>query len=194
MLNDGLTNVYVDRLLAVDPSLSCTGYALFDCGELRTCGVFKTTPADPLRDRLGYAAGLLAEHTNLDLLVIEWPQIYARAKSKGDPNDLLMVAGVAAGILISVDAATVLMPTPHQWKGTTPKDIHNARVLKRLTAREASVLKTRCIPKTLENNAIDAIGLGLWALGRMSKHARAANQDQEAPEERSVAAYRRGAK
>jgi hypothetical protein len=101
-----------------------------------------------------------------DTLVIEWPQIYVRARSKGDPNDLLLVAGVAAGVVASVRAGCVFMPKPADWKGQVPKEIHNARAMKRLSPAEAALVAPAG-PASKLNNAIDAVGLGLWALGRM---------------------------
>lgn len=168
----------LDRILAVDPSLTCTGWAEFQGCELVRCGIIPTRSGAPLFQRIQAPAAILGSRDVPPyLLVIEWPQIYTRTKSKGDPNDLLPVAAVAGAIISSVGALTVRMPKPSDWKGQVPKDVHNARVLKRLTPGERARFDAARLPKSLANNAIDAVGLGLWALGRMGNHA--ANSDQD---------------
>ena len=47
-----------------------------------------------------------------------------------------------------------------------PKDIHNRRVLKALSESELAVLPKRPRAKTPDNNMVDAVGIGLWRLGR----------------------------
>lgn len=173
------------HLLAVDPSLTCTGWARFFCGSLQGCGLIRPDRGDPFASRVSLA-GHAFRGVSVDILVIEWPQVYRATRSKGDPNDLLAVAGVAGGVLSQVTALQrTLTPKPAEWKGQVPKEIHNARVLARLDDAERALVDGAG-PASLLNNAIDAVGLGLWALGRMASHVqpgtnlRGANEDQEA--------------
>ena len=52
----------------------------------------------------------------------------------------------------------VRLVTPREWKGTLPKALMAKRILAALTPQE------RVIAKGLGPDAIDAIGLGKWAL------------------------------
>jgi hypothetical protein len=100
---------------------------------------------------------------------MEYPQIYRRERgSKGEnPNDLLDVACVAGAILATVRALQFYLVYPAAWKGQVPKAIHNERVCKHLAPDELRTLEAAKVPSRLKNNAIDAIGIGLWYLGRI---------------------------
>jgi hypothetical protein len=177
------------NLLAIDPSLTCTGWAFFEGPTLKQCGIVRTDPSWPLAMRIGRAAEMITARDEEEAwpehdTVIEWPQVYTFGKSKGDPNDLLPVAGVAAVCAATLAYASrpAELVKPAAWKGQTPKDVHNARVLARLTPGELAMVDGSGIPMSLRNNVIDAIGLGLWKLGRMGRNhgdLGAANTDQE---------------
>ncbi len=117
-------------------------------------------------------------------VVFERPQWYQRGKSKGDPNQLAGVAGVAANVtgILSVHAqVAILSPTPAEWIGQVPKTCpvckankkkcpackgsawntpRGKRIRSRLTEAELALVPD-------QNDAIDAVGLGLWSLGRL---------------------------
>lgn len=97
-------------------------------------------------------------------LVIEKPRVYRERQWKGDPNDLIDVALVAgaAGTLGRFHKFV----HPDVWKGSVPKHIHTKRVLARLDRNELELVQA-IRPKSLQHNAIDAVGIGLWTLGRM---------------------------
>lgn len=173
-----MTTQSYDYVLAVDPSLTCTGWARFNFGRLVACGVNRTASDARFDVRIARAADVPRD-TVWSLFVIEWPQVYTYGKSKGDPNDLLAVAAVAGAALARTTAHEVRTPRPAQWKGQVPKPIHNARVLARLDAVEQAMLARAGVPASLLNNVIDAIGLGLWALGRMGSNARTEITDIE---------------
>lgn len=54
----------------------------------------------------------------------------------------------------------VIVTTPMEWKGQLPKDVIQRRVISRLGA-------AKCIGLNIRSHAWDAVGLGLWALGRL---------------------------
>lgn len=56
---------------------------------------------------------------------------------------------------------------PVEWKGSVDADVMTARILKRLTLEELKLVPVRPRAADYEHNAVDAIGLGLWKLGRM---------------------------
>jgi hypothetical protein len=74
-------------------------------------------------------------------------------------NDLIQTA-IRLGVYLEACGTTaVKLVFPGLWKGQVPKDIHNRRVLAKLTPEERSL-----VPQ--DHNAIDSVGLLLWALGR----------------------------
>ena len=93
--------------------------------------------------------------------------LVAQRAQVGDPNDLVdvaLVAGACAGLL----PAKVAFVKPRRWKGTAPKRVTNRRTREVLTSEEVHVytVAMTAVPAGLRHNVLDAIGIGLWALGR----------------------------
>jgi hypothetical protein len=142
-----------ERILAIDPSKpgNHTGWAQFTGGLLVACGLHELVCADPSK-----VAGA-------DIVVIELPQIYPGVRNE-DPNDLISVAR-AVGQWEQEAArqgAQTCLVRPREWKGQTPKAIHGQRTRERLSSLEAVL-----VPPGTRHDVIDAIGLGLWYLGRL---------------------------
>ena len=102
----------------------------------------------------------------IDLVVAEKPllthnrPVNAAADVIQRGNDLIATA-IRLGRLVEASRPVqVRYVTPSQWKGQVPKDIHNARVLAKLSPDE------RALAEGLDHNGIDALGLLLWALER----------------------------
>lgn len=165
-------------LVAVDPSLRSAGVAVFGeaAGDLRfaarvtlpysaaECGARAENMAHKIKTTIPMALRPL-----VDVVVYEWPQIYTRSKSKGDPNDLIALAAIGAAFTAMMNAPIVKTPTPAEWAGQLPKTTKGdpwaspraARVAARLTPAERVL-----VPDS--HDAIDAVALGLWALGRFA--------------------------
>jgi hypothetical protein len=133
-------------LLAIDPGKD-TGWATFIGGALVSCG-------------LGFP------NHNIDRAVIEKPQVYRRALSKGDPNDLITLAVQVGRYAERLEhgGARVDLVTPAEWKGQVPKDVHHQRIRKELTGRESDAVDLAGAPSRKLHNVLDAVGLGLWLL------------------------------
>ena len=138
-------------LVAIDPGKS-TGWAAFDAVKaLYACG-----HTDGDRPVFPWQRGVV------ETLVIEIPHT---GPSKATVEDLLVLAfraGLVAGIIGATQTRTV---RPQEWKGSVPKRIHHERVKALLWAPELALLAGH------PHDTIDAIGLGLWALGRMGRGA-----------------------
>lgn len=171
-------------LLAVDPSLRSTGAALFVHGQLVAVERFRgLTPnidvahrardmARDIRDWVGSAQPTL--------LAVEWPQIYRETKSKGDHNDLLGLAGVCAALAAMYPDAIVKSYRPAEWE-PAPK-VSPTRKAKRLGPIDSEAFTSprgvrvmgRLLPAERElvpmsHDAVDAVGIGLHALGRLGR-------------------------
>lgn len=102
--------------------------------------------------------------------VYEWPQVYRASKSKGDPNDLIALAAIGALVAEMLGAADDLTPTPAEWIGNLPKTTTGDPWASPRARRIASVLspaERARVPAS--HDAIDAVGLALWAAGRLER-------------------------
>lgn len=101
-------------------------------------------------------------------VLCEYPQVYAPRHSKGDPNDLLALAETIGALRYIFRRAAVWETTsPHAWKGTVPKHVFLRRIQSRLDENEVKVITWADAPALRVGDMIDAIGLGLWKLGRL---------------------------
>lgn len=175
-------------LLAVDPSLRSAGVALYRDGQLVAVGRMRgiETTYDVAhrcrvmaRDIMVWVADRALVIPSPDVLALEWPQIYRAAKSKGDPNDMLGLAGVCAAVAALYPMAEVRSFLPDQWepapkvsperkrRGLGPIDSEaftsprGVRILSRLSDAERALIP-------MSHDAMDAVGIGLHALGRLA--------------------------
>lgn len=159
---------------------------------IRGCGVAIFSSSAPRLDWAGYVRNPMESGDNLDrsrsmaravvmeeneliragivgcspiALVVEWPRIYMPGKSKGNNADLLYLTCVA-GALAAWHGEQVRAVHPDAWKGQVPKTVMAGRIRMRLQPDE--VARIRPCAASLEHNVLDAIGIGLWAVGRWS--------------------------
>lgn len=147
-------------LIAIDPG-ACTGWALFNAaGRLIGVAVHDhgETPA-------------FAQCA--DRVVVERPAIYPGGRQKARPRDIITLAiragesGVAACVSADLEDAVEYVE-PAAWKGRVKKDACHAAIRRALAPEEIDVLDRALapLPKTKAHNALDAVGIGLHALGR----------------------------
>ena len=165
-------------LVAIDPGLRHAGVAIFDLGGvLVACEVTRARDkgSDPLalnESVAAYVTKFVREHLSADKplrVVAEWPRVFGRGKSKGDPNDLLPLSGCSSACVARLRPETCAAVRPDEWKGQAPTDtVVRARVASRLSPREANILAhaEHAAGKTLGHNVLDAVGIGLFAVGR----------------------------
>jgi hypothetical protein len=161
----------VTTLIAIDPGLRVAGAAVFENAVLTWAGLVR----NPVKKERGPEAWMAmarevekvvyVKANRNDALVTEYPQVYRGPRQKGDPADLIELTGVAGAISGVLQAETSRGFLPREWKGATPKTVHNARVLARLTADEKTAIDAT--PPSLIHNVIDAVGIGLFYLGRL---------------------------
>lgn len=183
-------------LLALDPGTNSPGLALFnDAGVLVAADRANVSEYAGMPDGLRWmhighclAAWCLPRVPHDDELltvVFERPQWYARGKSKGDPNQLAGltgVAGVMIGVLMCRWKLFVGSPKPAEWIGQVPKTCATCRANKKKcpdckgsawNTPRGRRIRSRLSPAELalvpdQNDAIDAVGLGLFDLGRLT--------------------------
>lgn len=148
------------RIIAVDPGAHAIGWAIFNDGTLYDCGYAPTQEI-----ALAYTR---CNGVEVDVVVIEIPQIYQQRKQKGRQKDLVSCA-ITAGFTSAIfgkHARKVEFVVPRTWKGTTPKKIDNTRTRSLLSPYEQSILDAIDVVDDKRHNVVDAIGIGLWKAGR----------------------------
>lgn len=166
-------------LLAIDPGINGCGVAVFDHAALVHAFYAKSiapTDADMLTRIRACARAvqgglsLRGPHAHaVSRLVVEMPQIYTFGKGKGDPNDLLPLAGVLGALSATFWATETRAVTPREWKGGVDGDVFiETRIKPRLTADERSRVSFSSA-KGLQHNVYDAVGIGLYAVGRLER-------------------------
>lgn len=188
------------ELLALDPSIRTCGVALFRGGVLSLtypikcpacggrgrvgdCKVCRSSPlARCLRMAQAVAAWVVTARAYPQELVVEWPRTYRAVRSKGDPNDLLALCGVggavAGALAVAVAARDIALRAtsyePAEWTGQVPKttlqrkrfqSIRAERIAQRLVEDELPVWRG-----IETHDEIDAVGIGLYHLGRFEPH------------------------
>jgi hypothetical protein len=143
-------------LIAIDPGVRRVGLALFDEKTLTFAVLLDVTD------------GPLHFVPRAPRVVLEVPRIYPASRQKGDPNDLLALARIVGRLQEHYLAAgaDVELIEPRTWKGTLPKEAMTERIRGRLSAAERA--RVAPVARSLEHNVLDAVGIGLHALGRLS--------------------------
>lgn len=163
-------------LLAIDPGIRSPGAALFRDGRLiaATRIRFKIDTTQNAATRCKVAADAVLAwalasglHWEGMSMAFEWPQIYAR-DTPARANAVVTMAGVdmALATMLNCRALNCYLPA-EVWgqlpKSTTGKASGSPRALRiasRLDAAELALMPD-------QHDAIDAIGIGLHALGRL---------------------------
>jgi hypothetical protein len=173
------------RRLYIDPGVHFHACALFRDLELQTvCFVAPETFANN---------GCPFNVAQLSHLVIEKPVL--RGPNGKDPNDCLDVFGaaqLAAGVIRYQGGPAALYVIPEDWKGQFKKPPHHRKVWAELSFSERLIVATdsghttehirdkiekacQTLARTRKvtgyswkaHNLLDAVGLGLWHLGRL---------------------------
>ncbi len=157
-----------DLMVAIDPGMRGCGVALFRDGLLEQ-GTYVAGHDNAQRSAAWLAmVGAVRDFIGarrVSHLVVELPQVYIQAKSKGDPNDLIQLAAIVGGLCVVFEGAPQKIYLPAEWKGQVPKEIVHARAMQRLSDDEQG--RISCRKKALMHNAKDAVAIGLKFLGRM---------------------------
>lgn len=183
------------NLLSIDPSIRSVGVAFFETklgfpGALRWSGrVLVESTGEPVMRCVQMAAKIVqtirGERLEPDALIFEWPQIYTAAKSKGDPNDLIYMAGVGTALAVALSGklSAVHSPQPGDWtripkacpkchRSPGPKSCPMCRGSAWRTPRGALIAESLTDGERFKVNdqhdEIDSVGLGLWKLGRLA--------------------------
>ncbi len=181
-------------LIALDPSVNSPGAALFRHGILVAAervripsGVSALPRGERyLRVAMHIAAwwrDSLEGHSHVVRTVVyEHPQIYSeiKGKSKGDPNKLLGLVGVAQSfvtLMVSHNLTIGARPPeivdfdPDEWTAQVPKTVGGKLPKEAWSSPRGERIKARLEPGEFaiipeQHDVIDSVGVGMQALGR----------------------------
>jgi hypothetical protein len=159
-------------LVGIDPGKKATGWALFRSGVLEGAGIVRGENVEVS------AIGVLAAGVALrsagclrpDVVIIEKMVVYPGMRQKGDQNDLITLSIIGGAAAAALRGLETIFVEPREWKGQVPKAIMSKRILAELSADERT--KIEKMPASLKHNALDAVGLGMWNLGRIGRNRR----------------------
>jgi len=155
--------------IGIDPDLHSTAIAWLDgkgkLVEVYTTSVHKNfkgreaaiNTTEQLRD---FAPLLTVLGTQA--IAVEGQEIYQGGNSR--PKDILMLATVAGACLqwaAAREPAATYLPLPKEWKGSVPKHIHQARILKKLGV-ESKKMSGYCVPVYPPGHKFAKIKAGQW--------------------------------
>lgn len=153
-------------MLSIDPGVGGTGFAVWQRGKLTEAGTIHFDGnlihwEDKARDILLKFSSLLRFH-DVDDLVIEYPSFMGgtgghMVASSGDLVKLAVLTGMITGSAILQGVAVEPVPVGN-WKGQLPKAVCVNRIKK--------ILPAWALLGKLSDHAWDAIGIGLWKLGK----------------------------
>ena len=159
-------------LVTLDPGLRGTGIAIWDSGKLFATKVVEPTAGD-WWTRSRFVADAIYNHVcfymsdrpagpNRDRyrIIMETTQFMGSgmAWKTGDMQKLTFLNGVIYERLRQAKSFYPVMP--NEWKGQLPKDV----VIERA---ERELGKKFCARLGVKTHAWDAVGIGLWAMGRL---------------------------
>lgn len=161
-------------IISIDPGLDYFAAAKWDeNGWLRSADFYEAVTAyGPTKQALQTAAvfdGIFESElrNECELVVIECPAIYP--KSKAPPQDIMHLYGAVIAIAqVCIQYfVRVEFVEPRTWKGNVPKEIFGKRIESKLLPKESKLALLDRFPKTKRHDVVDAIGIGLWHLGRL---------------------------
>lgn len=152
-------------LVAVDPGLRECGIAVFVDGKLVRAALARNAEKKVRGPKAwcSMAASVLvaAGSASPDLVIVERMRI-----NRGvNPDDILELQGVAGAVCVRLSAPDQIGYLAREWGGAVPKPVKNARVESKLTPDELAAIDP-AIPASMRNHVLDAIGIGLYHLGR----------------------------
>jgi len=156
-------------LYAIDPGLRHCGLAVFNL-EAKVlnfaCLVRNFSKEDGPNAWKGMSKAVItASAANVgDFAVFEFPRVYQGGKQKGDPADLMELAAVVGSLAARYEKKGVESQRyfPHEWKKQMTKEMTQVRILERLSKDEAKRVEKA------DHNIFDAVGIGLFHLGRFN--------------------------
>jgi hypothetical protein len=150
------------RFMSIDPGGPELGWASWADGRLVACGLSRTKAKTWQLRAVTHRSTLeaLGAYDRPDGLVLTECMRVRGGRGMGNPQILVELNGIAGHV-------GNMWVEPGTWKGRLPKEIHQPRILATLTPEELALVMA-VKPPSLRHNTIDAVGIGLYHLGRLT--------------------------
>ena len=150
----------MSSLVAFDPSMHSTGFAIFRDEELVDAGELKVpqnvTGVDAIVQMWSKWHQLDYAQEVFDESVVE-VQIWRGNQERLQPQQMMDLQAVCCSLLLSVQAEEIYWYNPRQWKGTIPKKPHQNQLRRGLPEQF----------KRIGSDALDAYGIGRFHLEKV---------------------------
>lgn len=172
-------------MITVDVGVHHFAYARWRDGWLMVAEYVDQEPLDAGAVTLEHAVAVMMHDVPSSLTVIEVPRHYDAQHQKGDQKDIRDLALAAGGLIVTArfamgvpgERVPVEKVEPRTWKGTVDKKVMLARIWDKLSydERECVRLTAKQVSSGIQSgkgpgaDVLDAIGIGLWKLGRLNK-------------------------
>lgn len=160
-------------VLAVDPSLTSTGFCLFntDCPAPKASGYISSQPGYGLGKRFeAVVTKLRSAVSHADIVVIELMEIYP-GQTPGNPNKLLEI-GALSGMIAGSFRCEAVFLRPKTWKGQLKKKQTWRQLAKQCPEIVAELPDIPKSEKSKFGDVWDAACLGAWYLGGLKWESR----------------------
>lgn len=152
-------------LISIDPGVKALGAAVWSGGRLKRALCSVAPHGLHLGGCVEWHIASLHEYLPREV-ALEVMQERRMVPSQ-DLMDVNVVGGIVAGTL----STRVVLCTSQSWKGGTPKSVNHARTRAQLDDGETKILAAALAscPKRHHKEILDAVGIGLWSLGRSTR-------------------------
>jgi hypothetical protein len=155
--------IFKGSLVCIDPGLRACGAALFVDGELVRAGAVRGPTVGRGPDVWAAYAGLVEGWVGdaaPGALLVEQMKVYVQGK--GDPDDLLELAGIAGAIVGRLSGWTASGVRARDWNGQVPAPIRRART--QAWVQQCGWLDRVDLRTTarFQEDIWSAVGIGRW--------------------------------
>lgn len=161
------------RVVAVDPGVHMLGIGVFTDSVLEHASLMKAENQKLQGPEAWVALARLfaMKFQGPMTVVMEFPRVYQGGKQGGDPADMLELAAVDGALCAAVAGTDVKLVRvfPSDWKKQMDKETTTPRILQRLQEAGRNEEKMIEMAGAKSHNILDAIGVGLYYLGRFEK-------------------------
>ena len=156
--------------VGVDTGKRQCGVSLFDGRQLVWADLVKVPVGDyDPRDVAAQVAGAVPQRP--DVVFIEKPQQYPNSPVPRESLEALSLVAGAISQAFPREADTACI-YPREWKGQVPKPVMLRRIKAHLSDAEMAVVSDLGLASSVVHNVWDAVGIGLWAVGRIGSRKR----------------------
>lgn len=170
------------NVISIDPSMHSTGVAYFENEKLKKTFRIKVSK-DFTKEKAVYEmvsmfhetvfGSMPRDHGSKTIWVVE-EQVYRGQQEKMSIENFKYLAALTY-ILGYENYPRSVLVQPSVWKGSVPKDIHNKRVYE----NELELGSPLIHYATMENDILDAIGIGRWYYGHIKKTTSPKTRNQD---------------